>query len=66
MNELQHKANVINYIKRNGKINEREINSMMIPIDIIKELVNENQLTEVKQGVYQLVKKTKVNQKGMF
>ena len=66
MNELQQKAIVINYCKRNGKINDREINSMMIPTKIIKELVNENQLVEVKQGVYNIFKVAKVQSKGLF
>lgn len=66
MNELQQKAIVINYCKRNGKINDREINSMMIPTKIIKELVNENQLVEVKPGVYQIFKVAKFQSKGLF
>lgn len=66
MNEHQIKNNVLAYCKRNGKINDREINSMMIPTKIIKELVNENQLVEVKQGVYQIVKMAKVQMKGLF
>ena len=66
MNELQQKQIILNYCKRNGKINDREINSMMIPTKIIKELVNENQLVEVKQGVYQIVKVFKVQMKGLF
>ena len=66
MNEHQIKNNVLAYCKRNGKINDREINSMMIPTKIIKELVNENQLVEIKPGVYQIVKMAKVQMKGLF
>lgn len=66
MNEHQQKQVILNYCKRNGKINEREINSMMIPKTIIKELVNENQLSEVKPGVYQIVKVAKVQSKELF
>lgn len=57
MNELQLKANVLAYCRRNGKINDREINSMMISKEIIKELINENQLMEVKNGVYKIKNK---------
>ena len=57
MNELQLKANVLAYCRRNGKINDREINSMMISKEIIKELINENQLMEVKKGVYKIKNK---------
>mgnify|MGYP003408600890 FL=1 len=66
MNEHQIKNNVLAYCKRNGKINDREINSMMIPTKIIKELVNENQLVEIKQGVYQIFKVAKFQSKGLF
>lgn len=65
MNEIsihQLKQNVIAYCKRNGKINEREINSMMIPLSVIYELVKEKQLFEVKKGIYHIVKSFKVEQ----
>lgn len=62
----QLKQNVIAYCKRNGKINDREINSMMIPKSIIDELVSENQLSEVKPGIYQIFKGFKQEERGMF
>lgn len=66
MNEHQIKNNVLAYCKRNGKINDREINSMMIPTKIIKELVNENQLVEVKPGVYNIFKAFKTIENKLF
>ena len=66
MNNHQQKQNVLSYCKRNGKINDREINSMMIPIEIISELVNENQLIEVKTGVYHIKKVSKPITKELF
>lgn len=66
MNSHQIKQNVLSYVKRNGKINEREITSMCVPIDVINELVQENQLVEVKPGIYQIVKSFKAEQNKMF
>ena len=66
MNNHQIKQNVLAYVKRNGKINEREITSMCVHIDVINELVQENQLQQVKPGVYQVVKSNKVEQNKMF
>jgi len=66
MNNHQIKQNVLAYVKRNGKINDREIISMCVSTDIIRELVSENQLRQVKPGVYQIVKSSKVEQNKMF
>ena len=57
MNELQLKANVLAYCRRNGKITLDDVIKMSIPRNVFAELINENQLVEVKNGVYKIKNK---------
>lgn len=57
MNELQLKANVLAYCRRNGKITLDDVIKMSIPRNVFAELINENQLVEVKSGVYKIKNK---------
>lgn len=66
MNELQQKQVILNYCKRNGKITLDDVIKMSIPRNVFSELIKENQLSEVKQGIYQIVKPIKVQNKGLF
>ena len=57
MNELQQKQVILNYCKRNGKITLDDVIKMSIPRNVFAELINENQLVEVKNGVYKIKNK---------
>ena len=57
MNEHQQKQVVLNYCKRNGKITLDDVIKMSIPRNVFAELINENQLVEVKNGVYKIKNK---------
>ena len=57
MNELQQKQVILNYCKRNGKITLDDVIKMSVPRNVFAELINEDQLVEVKNGIYKIKNK---------